>query len=468
MRITIHRGNQIGGCITEIVSSMGTRIFVDLGHNLPKGDEESEDEFASEEAIADLIGDARAIFYTHMHGDHVELFQYVPDGVDQYIGPLALNIMKAKYEHMSHAEALKENSDKCLRKLEPFKTYRKGRPIAIDDITVTPFQVSHSSADSYMLKIKCDGKTILHTGDFRGHGYMGEGIYKVVDKYHIAGHVDILITEGTNVDNNGKSMRPESALKEEFKEVFRQYKNTFIICSSTDADRLESIYSANKESAQRPFIADTYQKDIIGLIAQQAEEGRRLYHFGPNKIYGYSPTNEKMDYMMRRYGFVMLIRRSEKFQSYLYEILPFCKPEETCLVYSQYHGYIEKREGNTAFNQELFDYVEQFREKSCTIKDRIHTSGHVSKQDLVRLCELINPALIIPIHKDEKADFVSILPDELKMKVCEYEYSKDGIDIEFDPPQGTTRPTGVGRWEQHPKDTNSTAKKKTNNNPGAL
>ncbi len=106
MRITIHRGNQIGGCITEIVSSMGTRIFVDLGHNLPKGDEESEDEFASEEAIADLIGDARAIFYTHMHGDHVELFQYVPDGVDQYIGPLALNIMKAKYEHMSHAEAL--------------------------------------------------------------------------------------------------------------------------------------------------------------------------------------------------------------------------------------------------------------------------------------------------------------------------------------------------------------------------
>ena len=129
MRITIHRGNQIGGCITEIVSSMGTRIFVDLGHNLPKGDEESEDEFASEEAIADPIGDTRAIFYTHMHGDHVELFQYVPDGVDQYIGPLALNIMKAKYEHMSHAEALKENSDKCLRKLEPFKTYRKGRPL---------------------------------------------------------------------------------------------------------------------------------------------------------------------------------------------------------------------------------------------------------------------------------------------------------------------------------------------------
>ena len=279
MNITIHRPNQIGGCITEIVSSKGTKIFVDLGHNLPTGDRKSEDEYASEKAIANLTDDAKAIFYTHMHGDHVELFQYVPDKINQYIGPLAHKIMMAKYDHMSHAEELKENSLNCHKKLESFNTYLKGRQITIDDITITPFQVSHSSADSYMLKIQCDGKTILHTGDFRGHGYMGEGIYKVIDKFHIAGHVDILITEGTNVDNHGKSMRSEAVLKEEFKDVFSKYKNTFIICSSTDADRLESIYSANKESVRRPFIVDTYQKDIIGLISQQADKGRRLYHF---------------------------------------------------------------------------------------------------------------------------------------------------------------------------------------------
>lgn len=241
MIVILHRPNQIGGCITEIVSSRGTRIFVDLGHNLPNGDQESEDEYASEKAISDLIGDAKAIFYTHMHGDHIELFQYVPDGIDQYIGPLARKIMMAKYDHMSNVAELKENCLKCLKRLETFKTYEKGYPIIIDDITVTPFQVSHSSADSYMLKIKCDGKTILHTGDFRGHGYMGNGIYKVIDKFHIAGKVDILITEGTNVDNNSKSICPESVLKKEFKEVFLRYKNTFILCSTTDADRLESI-----------------------------------------------------------------------------------------------------------------------------------------------------------------------------------------------------------------------------------
>lgn len=432
MRITLHRPNQIGGCITEIVSSKGTRIFVDLGHNLPKGDQESEDEYASEKAITDLIGDARAIFYTHIHGDHFELFRYVPDWIDQYIGPLAHEIIMTKYRHMSNATELKENCLKCLKKLELVKEYRKGRPITIDDITVTPFQVSHSSADSYMLKIKCDGKTILHTGDFRGHGYMGNGIYKVIDKFHIAGNVDILITEGTNVDNNTKSILPEYVLKKEFKEVFRQYKNTFIICSSTDADRLESIYSANKESVRRPFIVDTYQKDILCLIDKYAENEKLLYHFNINDICSYSPSVEKMDNMMRCHGFVMLLRCGEKFQSYLEKILPWCKPKETCLVYSQYHGYIDKREGNTAFNQKLYDFVEQFRERGCFIKEDLHTSGHASKQDLARLCEQVNPKVIIPIHKDEKADFASILSDELRARVCEYEYSMDGVDISLD------------------------------------
>lgn len=283
-----------------------------------------------------------------------------------------------------------------------------------------------------MLKIKCDGKTILHTGDFRGHGYMGNGIYKVIDKFHIAGNVDILITEGTNVDNNTKSILPEYVLKKEFKEVFRQYKNTFIICSSTDADRLEPIYSANKESVRRPFIVDTYQKDILCLIDKYAENEKLLYHFNIDDICSYSPSVEKMDNMMRCHGFVMLLRCSEKFQSYLEKILPWCKPEETCLVYSQYHRYIDKREGNTAFNQKLYDFVEQFRERGCFVKEDLHTSGHASKQDLARLCEQVNPKVIIPIHKDEKADFASILSDELRARVCEYEYSMDGVDISLD------------------------------------
>lgn len=89
-----------------------------------------------------------------------------------------------------------------------------------------------------MLKIKCDGKTILHTGDFRGHGYMGNGIYKVMDKFHIAGNVDILITEGTNVDNNTKSILPEYVLKNS-----RRFSGNIRTHSSSALPRMQTAMS---------------------------------------------------------------------------------------------------------------------------------------------------------------------------------------------------------------------------------
>jgi ribonuclease J len=392
MRITIHRGNQIGGCITEIESEKGTKIFVDLGHNLPQGDKESPDEFASYEAVAELTSGAKAIFYTHMHDDHIGLFPYVPEGIEEYLGPLAREIMLTKFRHMSFCETLREYSLHCLKMLEQFETYRKGQRIAVDDIIVTPFPVNHSAADSYMLKIQCDGKTILHTGDFRGQ-------VPVVES-----DVDVLITEGTNVDNVEKSTLPESALKEGFKSVFRNYKNTFVLCSSTDADRLESLYRADCEAANRPFIVDSLQKQIIGLLGLQ----------GKQTIYSYDPNVPKMEYMMRRYGFVMLIRRGEKFRDYLDNILPFCKPDETCLVYSQFHGYIEQRADNPAFSQSLYDFVESFRTRGITVREDLHASGHASREDLARFCAQINPRAIIPIHKDANADFAAILPEALR------------------------------------------------------
>lgn len=96
---------------------------------------------------------------------------------------------------------------------------------------------------------------------------------------------------------------------------------------------------------------DSYRKKQIRLINKQAEEGNLLYHFDLDKIYSYNPSVEKMRYMMMKYGFVMLVRPSVKFQSYLDKILQECKPEETCLAYSQFHGYIDNRDGNTAFSK---------------------------------------------------------------------------------------------------------------------
>lgn len=49
-----------------------------------------------------------------------------------------------------------------------------GVPIHIKDITVIPRTVDHSAYGAFMFEILADGKKVLHTGDFRNHGYKGK------------------------------------------------------------------------------------------------------------------------------------------------------------------------------------------------------------------------------------------------------------------------------------------------------
>ena len=158
MKLTIHRGvNQIGGCITEIQSSSGMKILIDLGHNLPDGDGLAEDEYDVPENLDRLLDGVSAVFYTHYHGDHIAFEAAVAKkGIDQYLGQIARKIKMQFYAHMKNEAAFKA--------VRTFRMYRPGKTVTIGDIRVTPYYVSHSAADAYMFVVECDGKSVLHTG----------------------------------------------------------------------------------------------------------------------------------------------------------------------------------------------------------------------------------------------------------------------------------------------------------------
>ncbi len=64
MKISIHRGiDQIGGCITEIAIEK-SRIFIDLGQNLPDGDGNVNDDFVNLEAVREITEDFELHFTT--------------------------------------------------------------------------------------------------------------------------------------------------------------------------------------------------------------------------------------------------------------------------------------------------------------------------------------------------------------------------------------------------------------------
>ena len=424
MKIIIHRGiDQIGGCITEI-STEKSKLLIDLGHNLPQGDEPVEDKMDNPETIAALCEGCDAIFYTHYHGDHVNLFSHVPDSVPQYIGPLAKQVMGIKLERLSHIPGQNEQREADVARLERFRTFEAAKRVQVgEDIWVTPYFVSHSAADAYMFLIEADGRRVLHTGDFRGHGYTSKGLMPTLRKYIAPKGVDVLICEGTMLDREDKNILHENELKTKATELMQRYKNVFALCSSTDMDRLTTFHAANKQMRNRPFVCDTYQQKIFNLFAETAGAKSSLYAFD-HKVYGVDRHNEKLHDWMLKDGFTMLVRTSDKYRRWVESLLPQLNPDDTVLVYSMFRGYIMPKP--PAFNPTTKAFVDLFPNF-----EYLHTLGHATTNTLAEVCHTVNPCTaIIPIHRERDSDFAALdIGDELRGRVTTASQTIDGIEI---------------------------------------
>jgi ribonuclease J len=436
MKITIHRGiNQIGGCITEIATAT-TKILIDLGHNLPKGDMPAEDEHASKKAIAVLTKGVAAIFSTHYHGDHLDLFKYTPEGIEQYIGKVAKEVMLVKYKKLANAPVIENVTTDDLKKLEAFKTFKAGNKIKTGDITVTPYFVSHSAYDAYMLVIEADGKRILHTGDFRDHGYLGKGLMKILRAVIVKKGIDVLITEGTMLSRMDERVQHENDLKIKAKELMKRYKNVFVMTSSTDLERLATFHSAYfKTKSNAPFVCDYYQKEVLKIFSETAGKESALFDFFRKKdIFDFHENNQKLIDWMVNAGCCMLVRATEKFEKYWEILKPQLNMQETVLIFSMWGDYINPNSPHA--KKRFLDFVAQFPNI-----EKLHTSGHASADCLAEVCQLVNPAAgIIPIHSECSDDFKKIpINDELKEKVITSSTTIQGIEIEINTPENAPR-----------------------------
>jgi ribonuclease J len=417
MTITIHRGShQIGGCITEIKSEKGTKILIDLGHNLPEGDKLSDDIYDQPEKMDELLKGVNAVFYTHPHGDHLSFEAIVREaGIPQYIGKASkamMLVLKGQQAYMATGER-KKALLKSIDAIESFCEYDTKETIKIDDIRVTPYFVSHSAADAYMFVVECDGRRILHTGDFRDHGYRGKGLLPTIATYIARRKIDVLITEGTMLSRDDSRVQSEEELMKSAIELMKKYDNVFVMCSSMDADRISSFYNANKEFKGRPFVVDGYQwmqmKTISETLGSDPKGWR--YRFG-GQLY-YNKHKEEIQKNLPRNGITMLIRNNYQIRKMIDELYPLMNPERTCLIYSQFRGYVLKE--HKAFQQRTYDFIHS---RDWHI-EYLHTSGHASKEALAAVCGKVNPRYaIIPIHRDAESDFRSLpISQELKDKV---------------------------------------------------
>ncbi len=393
MKITIHRGiDQIGGCITEIQSG-DDRIIIDLGSNLPG----TEGEDFSSETIKSITRGAKAILYSHYHGDHVGHFPDVGD-VPQYIGEGALEVMKVKYKALKSPD---------IARLEKMNTFRARQKMEFGNLKVTPFFCSHSAFDSYMFLIEDGHNKVLHTGDFRTHGYLGKGLGKVIPAF--IGQVDVLITEGTMLCRANETVKSENDLQQEVYELLSRKTGShhfFALCSSTDIDRLATLHAACKRAGAW-LVVDSYQKEVLDVFTKYAGQYADLFVFDRLKVLG---RGKRFKDEILKDGFIMPVRskqfvRMQKMRYYA---------NDAELIYSMWNGYLTGTEKQV--NPDMKKIVNAFNGDQV---HHLHTSGHATVSAIRDLIEMTKPMKkIVIIHKDKNSDIGLLnLSDEDSAKV---------------------------------------------------
>lgn len=387
MKVRIHRGtNQIGGCITEIESNSGTRIIIDIGENLPNPDGEVLPEIEVE-GLTTEPARYKAVFITHYHGDHIGLYSKVLKEIDIYTGKITKEIFSILQNRLSVFDKVTKEEIEIVRR---FKTFSIREPKQINDIKITPIAVDHSAFDAYMFLIECDGKKLLHTGDFRTHGQRGKSVIPAIEKY--VGKVDCLICEGTMLSRQDEKILTEYQLQRKAEKYFKENKYNFVFCSSTNIDRIAAIHKA-AINTNKMFICDEYQKDILEYINSVSRSN--LYKFNDEKnikktkVYYYDKN--LLDTMKKR-GFVMLVR-ANKLSRYILKMFP-----QNNFIYSQWLGYLDKESKGY---KEIQEFVPEEHVN-------LHTSGHATPKALKEVIDVTDAKVVIPIHTEKKEEITKL------------------------------------------------------------
>jgi ribonuclease J len=373
-----------------------------MGSELPSSGQTDKPEL-SIEGVTTGKRDCDGVLISHYHGDHIGMFEKVLPEIPIYMGDDA---------HKIFMNLRKWLRDKNLKRISEFKTFTPGdKIIDTDDMTVTAYRVDHSAYDAYMYLIEAGNKRILHTGDFRSHGWTGKGLWKVAEK--LIKTIDVLITEGTMLTRDSTEEYSEFDLCMDATEIMSKNRNVFVHCSSTNIDSIASFYQA-AQKCKRLFVCDRYQRTNLDIVSKTAVTD--LYRFPKAKIYRTGQdekANEDCLRKMKAMGFCMLVRANGYFDEVL-EMFP-----DSTFIYSMWEGYLKD---GPAKDEKIYNFIPKADGKlKYTYR---HTSGHATRDTIIKVCEKLKPGILIPIHVEDPKKF-----KELNIPNCKIKTSLEDGDV---------------------------------------
>lgn len=379
--------NEVGKNIT-LFEYKNDIILVDCGLAFPDEDMPGIDlvipDFSYIEKNADKV---RGIFITHGHEDHIGSLAYLLKSVNipVYSTRLTNGLIECK---------LKEHGLYGSAKLNVVKP---GDSVKAGGFTVEFIHVNHSIPDAVGFAIKCDGGTIVHTGDFKIDSTPIDGGMIDISRFSELGKEGVLcmMADSTNAERPGYT-ESERKVGDSFELLFRKAQKRRIIVATfaSNIHRVQQIINVAERFGRKVALSG---RSLENVVAISSELG---YLKVPDGIL------IKLD-MINRYTDDQVVLITTGSQGEPMSALTRMALSDHRKVAIGPNDYViisatpipgnEKTVGRVV-NELMKLGAEVVYEKMYDV----HVSGHACREELKLMLSIVKPKYFIPVHGEQK------------------------------------------------------------------
>ncbi len=357
-------------------------LIVDAGLMFPESDLLGVDRVIPDMSyVFERANRVRGIVITHGHEDHIGALCHLLEHVNApvYATRLTRGLIEVK---------LRENR----LGLAEIHTITTKDVLLLGSFRVEFFSVCHSIPDGVGLGITTPAGLVVHSGDYKIDESPVVGQHTDLDRLQELGKrgVALLLADSTNADQNGSS-RSESELDEPLAEAFASAKGRIIVATfASNISRVQQVVNTAKQFSRKVSIVG---RSMVGNSRIARELGylsiSEELMINPMDI-GQYPQNQVTIICTGSQGErdSALVRMGEGRHRFL-----TIKENDTVIVSARAIPGNEERVNKTIDNlYRLGAHVFY-----SGLRD-VHVSGHASREDQIRLINLVRPRFFVPIH----------------------------------------------------------------------
>ena len=379
--------NEVGKNMT--LFEYGEDMFlVDCGLAFPDQDMLGVDlvlpDFTYVERNADRI---RGIVITHGHEDHIGGLPYLLKvlNVPVYGTNLTIGLIQGK---------LREHG---LLNSATLNVIKPGDVITLGGFTVEAIHVNHSIPDALGLAIRCEGGTVVHTGDFKIDTTPIDGGMMDLGRLAEMGQEGVLclMSDSTNAERPGFT-ESERKVGESFETLFRRAGNNRIIVAtfSSNIHRVQQIMNVAESLGRKVALVGRSLENVVNISAELG--------------YLNIPEGIVIDInMINRYPADKLVIITTGSQGEPMSALTRMAFSDHRKVEIHPNDYVIISATPIPGNEKTVSRVvnELMKLGADVVYERmydVHVSGHACQEELKMIMGIVKPKYFIPVHGELK------------------------------------------------------------------